>query len=1100
MNFQGDVAGLGLAEVLQSIARGDKEGVLNLVCGDLQARVGMRDGMLYPLPPDNEGTSIWRERSARAWADDPQPTLETQRRQRISRAARIQAIYDLIESKTVRFHFVPGSLSTYEFVRTSEDGVEEASSLGAGIPVEFLLLEHARLSDEGQDSSAAYLEPYDLPHAPDPESSPEALRPVLAHCDGYSTLIEIADRLGWTYLQARTTIGDYIDEGIVQAGEAPIMLARAHAELEERRPDRAAARFAGWTRRSCPGPLDPAEHALLVEAWHTGGLPEVLEHMESTDARALLRRLDLAHPPNPAASHERWQHLRAHDKADTAALVREFLWRGRAGLGVDTTVMNDVLRAVRDFQERGLDSRARILLRLLSTHVPDKLGTRLELGERLIRSGLLEEGSRWLCDGARELIRSHDANRAMVPLRTVLNANPNDRDAHGLLIEAHAQTVRRRRRRYSSVIALAIIVILGMVAFVRIQAQMDLDSKLAEVDDLKDQPAIALSLLADYFGEDDDTPEVAAMRASLERRLKAEAKELHDTWMQRYDQVRQECEFGDPLLGLTRALSLPDPPELAYTFGSWPTLPDLLNVLAGNLQKKADALAQSMDATTELLHAEERLVAEFAEVIDMLEEHSSPEQVDAFRFRMVQLYDDIAQRRDERAERRANDLKIAKLNEQDMMLAIARAHRDAGDLERASRAYRLLLDQPPDPKSSVTIRDVIEPEVRAVENHLAALQEALDLARRGDHDEALRVLSLGCNDPNEHLMPWAVDSVPSQVKTSISIAGTRMTPFALESSFGEHIELVFEAEGYERRVVELDDPRDLLVRLFRAPERAWRTGNLVQAAPVSSGSDHIVADRAGRIARLDANGGMRWSKELESLGGIARTPVFLPSRPGFLLIVTEDGEAWLLDASNGNTEGPWRAESPPVDGPVPTRSGISVRFADGRIAVWSESLQPEVFTAEKLFAGADAAGGDVVATPSIAVLRRAVDKGNELASSWTPWTVKVRSDSYELVHATRPGECIVLRRAGEWTYVAWEAPNALVPQGRAWISDAEGLRAYLPNLEALTTRDVAEPSAETMSNAGGTRAGNAGSRSGSGRSTSRSTDLPTPSGGRDEDD
>ena len=83
MSFQGDVAGLGLTEVLQSIARGDKDGVLELDAGDLQARLGMRSGMVFPLPASNEKHDVWRERSERAWAELPSPELEGARRERI---------------------------------------------------------------------------------------------------------------------------------------------------------------------------------------------------------------------------------------------------------------------------------------------------------------------------------------------------------------------------------------------------------------------------------------------------------------------------------------------------------------------------------------------------------------------------------------------------------------------------------------------------------------------------------------------------------------------------------------------------------------------------------------------------------------------------------------------------------------------------------------------------------------------------------------------------------------------------------------------------------------------------------------------------------
>ena len=47
MSFQGDVAGIGLGELLQGLARGERNGVLTLSGKKLSASVGLRKGQLY---------------------------------------------------------------------------------------------------------------------------------------------------------------------------------------------------------------------------------------------------------------------------------------------------------------------------------------------------------------------------------------------------------------------------------------------------------------------------------------------------------------------------------------------------------------------------------------------------------------------------------------------------------------------------------------------------------------------------------------------------------------------------------------------------------------------------------------------------------------------------------------------------------------------------------------------------------------------------------------------------------------------------------------------------------------------------------------------
>ena len=68
MSFQGDVGGIGLAELLQSLTRGRREGVLRLTtpCG-LVSTVGLSQGMVYFLPEEAEDPQIWKDRARQAW-------------------------------------------------------------------------------------------------------------------------------------------------------------------------------------------------------------------------------------------------------------------------------------------------------------------------------------------------------------------------------------------------------------------------------------------------------------------------------------------------------------------------------------------------------------------------------------------------------------------------------------------------------------------------------------------------------------------------------------------------------------------------------------------------------------------------------------------------------------------------------------------------------------------------------------------------------------------------------------------------------------------------------------------------------------------------
>src|SRR5690606_24438077 len=84
----------------------------------------------------------------------------------------------------------------------------------------------------------------------------------------------------------------------------------------------------------------------------------------------------------------------------------------------------------------------------------------------------------------------------------------------------------------------------------------------------------------------------------------------------------------------------------------------------------------------------------------------------------------------------------------------------------------------------------------------------------------------------------------------------------------------------------------------------------------------------------------QWERTLGALGGVSRAPVFLPKKPGSLMILTEDGEAWIVDARDGNLEGPYDMGSPPITGPIATQGAVVARLADGREVRWEQRLQP----------------------------------------------------------------------------------------------------------------------------------------------------------------
>ncbi|MSR63810.1 MAG: DUF4388 domain-containing protein [Planctomycetes bacterium] len=1059
MSFQGDVAGIGLGELLQGLARGERNGVLTLTGRHLLATVGLRKGQLYLLPGPDEDDSLWRDRCMRAFAEAQDANLESSRRTLIARAARLETFYQMIEAQNLHFRFDPGPLPppSGAAVKGGESGLkghkkvqldsgpeqeyfeEDVSPWGQGMPVEYLLLEHARISDEVRTGMGAQLCGFDLPRAQDAERQDPEIRDFMEQCNGSSTVQEIADRLGWPLSKCRGVIGEYLRAGLVRVAQARELLAASQREMELGRAGRAAARLGGWLQRTNAGIASAADAQLLLNEWNRDRLPKALAISEPREARAVLRKLDRLESDRKTV-HERWKVLSELHRQDEVTLLRELSLR-LVTSQPNSRTFSDLLRLAHSFHERGLANRTRMLLRLCANHLPEGGPIRVELGRRMLEAGLMAEGSRWLLNTAREFLAARDGEAAMLPIRAVLRVMPEHPEARALLEQSQVVQVQKKRRRWSLSVGLSGGLCLSLVALVKVHDYRVAQRWMSSLEGTA--PNEALAQLDAEFGSEPPA-RIAELRHSLERSYEEDQRRAFDDWTQRYREAEETCRFNDPLLGFNKALELPRPPIGASA--ATPDTNDLLGLLASRLGTLAKNLDLPADAPLESLIEEERLLDLLREFQEQMKREPPPAEVHSFQFRVDELLAEVSSRRATRADQREKVQAKQKEKEQDILLATARAHDQAGDLERALTAYKRLLESDP----ALGSIPELQQEIQRVKAHYSALQEAIALCEKGAHAEAEKVLASVCPRPIEHLLPYRVDSVPAGARVTLSDGRVRTTPFTAKSGFGEHITLVFSLPGFEERKLELSKPSDQRMHMHLFPERTWKSSAKTEAAPVPSGDDHIVADRRGHLARLDQESHTKWEIDLKTLGGIARTPVFLPNKSGWLLVVSEDGQAWLVQSQTGEVEGPREIGSPPAAGPELTRSGVSVQFADGRVAVWTDKLEPIFYQADSIVGSAF--GKENLVTPNVSVLRRSAGTAPELVSPYSNWKVIVTEGEY-LVRAP-DGRGFSAGSVGDWVYVAWEAPKALVPLGRLWVSDGGGLRSYVPDPAKLAPLDL----------------------------------------------
>ncbi|HEV8114062.1 MAG TPA: DUF4388 domain-containing protein [Planctomycetota bacterium] len=1047
MTFQGDVGGIGLADLLQSLARG-RDGILTLIGrGGLQSTLGVEEGLIHLLADPSENADLWRDRARAAWVGDPNSRIDSVRMTEIARAHRIEILYRLLDCDSVHFRFTPGPLP-----RPPEDAMISKAETGfsrpasrrdavwcAPMPVDALLLEYARLKDEAEGLGAAFfLSDHAVLYVIDPGISEGEFARYATQLDNSSSLLETADRLGWSLRQMCVTTATAISRGVMRLAQPAELLNLAQSELLAGNSERAASRLMAWYETAAPGPLSEQDADFLVHEWNAGRLQLALKLMDGPAARAVLRRVDCV-VFNPIASAERWKEFSEFKSPDPISKLRVQICQIRSAAEDTMPPVRDLLAIARGFNERHMSLRAAAFLRIAAARQPEAPGSRIDLGLGLLNAGCIDEGAPWLLDAARTLIDEDRGERVVNPLRTLIELSPSNREARRLLSRARAGAMRRRLTGKHGMLIGAGLVVLLVSGWVHVSSKRATEQKLSLIADKLADPREALGLLDKEFPNDASAP-VARLRHSILERRRMDDLAARNGWNTLYRDAQMECARGDPLDGVRKIFKIPAPPQLMDDSEPWPSPSDLLESIGVRGDEMLAELGPVTIDEMAQIHAEQRAAKLFTDLKAELVGHEKEFAVPKLEKRLIELQGKLEARADERATKRAARLKKENQVQQDLLLAAARAHAQAGDHVRSVAAYKQLVELDKTGK----LASILAVEIQIEEKRTNAIQRARDLAGAGKHEEAKAALTGALDNGSDYLLPWRLQTVPSGARARLADGTVRVTPFNLETAFGEKIAMTIEKEGCESVALNVDTPADRTVYLTQAPERWWHAKGRVEALPLAVGDDHILCDRNGTIVRMTQGGKIVWQRQISSLGGVARTPAYLPRQKGKLVILTEDGAAWLCDAASGDLEGPLALGSPPVAGPLSCTDGVRARLRDGRTVVWTEALQPEAAASqtdvEQTSDEADpAAGGS-----ALVALRRTASGSLTLKSPWTGWTVEVGEKACMLRAKDQDKPCASLRRDGAWTYVAWEAPHAQLTNGRLWVADGLGLRCYVP--------------------------------------------------------
>jgi tetratricopeptide (TPR) repeat protein len=1044
MSFQGDVRGIGLAELLQGLAAGRRSGRLTLTVHRGPSLVlNLLQGRLRLIAPKGEDSERWRTAAQEAWADEGDTQAAGLHMESVAFGRRLEDCYTLLDGSEVRFCFEP---------------TEDTQGPDHPHEVEQLLLEYARVQDECQQESAQQgLGPDAIgyPLRTDPQGGAARELPVefLAAVSGQRTLQEIADRLGWPLRRARCCMARGMRLGALGLHRGDEYLDLALACLDAGQTSRASTRLETWAHEGSPGPMPLAATRRLA-----GGLLSLVRPMPGSRRRTLLRRLHATHA-EPALAHQQWSAIVDFDSHDPIALLHSIHPLRVSSQAVERAEtcpdaappIASWLSLARGFQSGGTPRRALPLLTLAARHMGSSddacLESHLELGLGLALAGRAHEASPWILGATRQLIKEERAGEAIAPLRLLLDHDGRNREARQVLAQARRAAGIRGLDLHPLLTGRPLVALVGVAlllagsALVQVRAKRERVSQLQEMRALSSTPTLALSQLAELFAQDDgsDVQELRHVLREEERRLDAQRRAQ---WLQAYESIQHQATLGDPVQALEQILRLAPPPVVRRVSRRFPDVVDLRQALVqrlmANLKQGGAPQADHAQQIADESQVERQLVS-IAAQLECADLSTAERQVWVSALaEPTQLLQD---RQATRAQLTHEKRRVENLARQQTWMRQADALSRKGSFHKALELYGDILRIDP----SGDLERALAGRMDALTLKRDRLDEARALARAGRHDQALERLGQVVDDLRLFQLPWSLRTLPAQASVTRMGKPLGTPPLQLESALDEEVQLRVSHPGYLPREIQVLRPADQLLILSRVPAQAWQRGARVDALPVEVGADRVLTDRDGHIARLDSHGKVLWERSLETLSGIARAPVFLPQRPGHLLLVSEGGRVWILDAESGTVEGPLDLGSAPVSGPAPSPDCVSVRLADGRGLGWTHGLQPRVLAdvnAEDLNHDSQRFGGE----RGLRVYRRREDPERTHFPDADGKRTLVLQDNAYFVHwgqdPEEPADTVLL--TGSWEYLAWEQSSLDAPEGRLWISDGAGLRSFVP--------------------------------------------------------
>ncbi|MEM7519221.1 MAG: hypothetical protein AAF368_20135, partial [Planctomycetota bacterium] len=269
----------------------------------------------------------------------------------------------------------------------------------------------------------------------------------------------------------------------------------------------------------------------------------------------------------------------------------------------------------------------------------------------MLAANMFEEGLPWITEAASTLIEQGNADKAIAPLRSAVEAEPSNRALRRMLGQARARSAAGRKRRKQMLIVFAITAMLGSGAFVQMQSAAQRQGQIDEVTNSLGSPSVAMQLLENYFPGSSD-PEINDLRTKITAEQTLAERAQRERWQSLYREAQYEASGGDPLVGLKRALELPPTPQLVLDKDTFPLVSDLISDVATRLEQEIENLGPPREEDRDQTHTEQRQAAVIEDILAFTATVERTLEIDELDKRLGAIAEAILQRGEDRRNAR----------------------------------------------------------------------------------------------------------------------------------------------------------------------------------------------------------------------------------------------------------------------------------------------------------------------------------------------------------------------------------------------------------------------------------------------------------------